>query len=121
MTPQPCDREVFEKGQPLLAADTGVVGGAAIFESWVQDLAKLSGQRIDWHYSGGIAQVLFIGDRAAIIEAIDQLKLPPTCGIMRWFDEGSHGLYRNGVTEVPPNTIAGFMDPVSGEQVFIGK
>jgi len=49
MTPQPCDREIFEKGQPLLAAYTGPVGGAEIFEFWIRNLAKLSGQRIDWH------------------------------------------------------------------------
>jgi hypothetical protein len=119
--PQPCDREVFEKGQPLLAAYTGPVGGAEIFEFWIRNLAKLSGQRIDWHYSGGIAQVLFIGDRSAIVSAIEQLEIPSGCGIMRWFDDNSHGLYRDGVTEAPTNAIAGFMDPISGEQVFIGE
>lgn len=121
MTPQPCDREVFEKGQPLLAAHTGLGGGAEIFEFWIQNLAKLSGQRIDWHYSGGIAQVLFIGDRAAIVSAIKQLEIPSSCGIIKWFDDNSDGLYRAGVIETPANAIAGFMDPVSGEQVFIDE
>lgn len=118
-TPQPCDREIFKNGQPLLLADTGMPGGAQKFEQWVQSVANASGQRVDWHYSGGIAQVLFIGDRDAIVTAVKEIELPDGCCIMRWEFEDSPGLYRKGVTPVSKSTIAGFMDPLTGEQTFI--
>jgi hypothetical protein len=112
-----CDAEVFQKGQPLLMATTGEVGGNKLFESWVQKVAKASGQRVDWHYSGGIAQVLVLGDwQKARDAAVDlESELPEDQQIMRWFDSGDSGLYRNGVTDVPDDTLAVFTDP-SGEQ-----
>lgn len=114
-----CDAKVFQNGKPLMAVDTGPVGGAAIFEQWVQDLAAVSGQRVDWHYSGGVAQVLVLGDFAAALAAAQQTPLPDNMTVLRFFSEGASGLWRNGVTPAPGNAIAGFMDPLSGEQAFI--
>lgn len=116
---QPCDHEVFQKGQPLLAVTTGPVGGAKKFEVWVQELAKKSGQRVDWHYSGGIAQVLYLGDRIAVMTSAKELELPDGCYIMRWFEDEAEGLYRAGVTEEPVNALGAFIDPISGEQAFL--
>lgn len=116
-----CDREIFENGAPLLLADTGPVGGAKKFEVWVQELARLSGQRVDWHYSCGIAQVLFIGCRDKLVNTAKNLPLPEDCRIMRWCEDTSSGLYRAGVTEVPEGTIGGFMDPLTGKQTFMVK
>lgn len=114
-----CDREIFENGAPLLLADTGPVGGAKKFEVWVQELARLSGQRVDWHYSGGIAQVLFIGCRDKLVKVAESLELPEHCQILRWCDNASSGLYRAGVTEVPEGTVGGFIDPLTGKQTFM--
>lgn len=103
-----CDSEVFAKGAPLLLADTGAVGGAAMFEKWVQRVAEVSGQRVDWHYSGGVAQVLVLGDHAKATEAARGLgpELPGQVRIMRWCSADSNGIYRAGVSDVPSGAIA---------------
>lgn len=114
-----CDSDVFKNGTPLLAADTGPVGGAKIFEVWVQEVARKSGQRVDWHYSGGIAQVLVLGDLAAARTAAESIPLPEQMAILQWFGDDSAGLYRAGVTDAPENAVATFLDPVSCEQVYM--
>lgn len=70
----------------------------------MQDLAKKTGVQIDWHYSGGIAQVLFLSteeDRARIIE---QAKPSKDVRIMRIIDSGG-GIYRAGVDTLPDDVI----------------
>jgi hypothetical protein len=105
----PCDPAVFRDGRPLLAADTSwpadmdvddLVFGehstaprAAGFEAWVCRIREASGQRVDWHMSGGRAQVLYLGDRAAIEAAIEANPSPAT--VLRWFSDGDAGLWRN--------------------------
>lgn len=111
-----CDSEVFERGQPLLLADTSDCRAVG-FEPWAQAVAAESGQRVDWHYSGGIAQVLVLGDYAAARAAAQRLPCPAR--IMRWCEPGSSGLYRAGVTETPPSCIGGYLDPVTGEQAWL--
>ncbi len=119
--PPPCDADIFRDGIPLLAADTGdsplnydsrghcrdgeTVPGprASGFETWVVALREASGQRIDWHYSGGRAQVLYIGDRRAIIDAIESNPCPAK--ILCWLGEGEE-LYRAGVTPMPEDVLA---------------
>lgn len=96
ITLPPCDPDVFRNGNPLLAADTSDCG-ARQFEAWVKSIAELSGQRVDWHYSGGIAQVLYIGDRRAIVKALAMGALCPA-RIMRRFSTTDAGLHRHGVT-----------------------
>jgi hypothetical protein len=117
-----CDTEVFEKGEPLLLADTGEVGDNKLFEVWVQRVARSSGQRVDWHYSGGIAQVLVLGDLEQAGAAARSLEsdLPEGQRIMRWFVSGEAGAYRRGVTAAPEGAIAGFTD-LNGEQQFLVK
>ncbi len=65
-----CDQEVFDKGVSLLAID----GWAKDVEPWVQKVAAKSGQRVDWHYSGGIAHVLVLGDVDKAMQAVDELE-----------------------------------------------
>tara|TARA_R110002110_G_scaffold26350_10_gene97009 strand:+ start:78 stop:437 length:360 start_codon:yes stop_codon:yes gene_type:complete len=71
-----CDREVFEKGSSVFIADTGTTGGARIFEGWVQLIARESKQRVDWHYSGGVASVLYLGNLYHVLVAINNNPLP---------------------------------------------
>lgn len=115
-----CDRDVFKNGTPLLAATTGPVGGAALFETWVQRVAKDSGQCVDWHYSGGIAQVLVLGDVDAALRAAVALRngLPANCEIIRWL-VGEPGLYRLGVSDKPTNALGATFDPATGGTEFI--
>lgn len=118
--PPPCDLEVFKKGEPLLAADTGEDDcGADMFEQWVQRVAAQSGQKVDWHYSGGVASVLCLGDRAKAAEAARKIPCPGR--IMRWFDGADPGLYRAGVTPIPEGTLAGFYEPGASGSTFVTK
>jgi hypothetical protein len=114
-----CDQDVFENGKPLLLVDTGEVGGAKVFEKWVQGVARDSGQAVDWHYSGGIAQVLVVGDHGKAQKAARQSVIPTGMRVMRWCDGDADGIYRAGVTDVPDGAIGGYLDPLTGEQSFI--
>lgn len=85
-----CDQEVFENGASLLAID----GWAKDVEPWVQRVAEQSGQRVDWHYSGGRAHVLVLGDHAAATRAAQELAPELIGRILRWFEPDAPGLYR---------------------------
>lgn len=116
-----CDQEVFQKGTPLLAANTWYPEDnpcrATGFEKWVKAIAKASGQKVDWHYSGGIAQVLYIGDRQKILDAMKDNYCPAQ--ILRMFGVEDQGLYRSDVTPVPERTLGAFYDGGPGS-TFIG-
>lgn len=101
-----CDQEVFEKGEPIALLDARTKHA----EPWVQKVAAHSGQRVDWHYSGGVAQVLCLGDRAKVIASIRALEPELRGTLMRIFDEPAPGLFRAGVTEAPKDAIASFYD-----------
>ncbi len=71
--PPPCDRDVYTDGTPVFRTDTI---RSFNLEPWVQKVAALSGQRVDWHFAGGRAIVLALGDlakvRAALIELLPE-------------------------------------------------
>ncbi len=116
-----CDGDVFKNGVSLLAID----GWAKDVEPWVQQVATRSGQRVDWHYSGGVAHVLVLGDHAAAMAAVDELEpllvaipvpsddrrakeydsFPRPPRIMQRYATKDRGLYRAG-DPVPEGTIA---------------
>lgn len=99
----PCDPNIFRNGSPVFLLDAR----SAAAEAWVRALAQRTGVRIDWHYSGGIAQVLFLGteeDRARIIEQRGPSN--HEVRVMRIFDSGAGGgLYRAGVDTLPDDVI----------------
>ncbi len=69
----PCDPEIYEHGQPvaLLSASDAAI------EQWVRCVASLAKARLDWHYNGGFARVLHLGDeesRARVEDAVTQLQ-----------------------------------------------
>lgn len=61
-----CDFEVYKHGTALLLLD----GWQRDVEPWVQRVAKESGERVDWHYVGGRAVVLVLGDERAHARAM---------------------------------------------------
>ena len=69
LPPPPCDREVFDKGVGLCVIDARMHAA----EAWVQSVATRSGQRVDWHYSGGRANVLVLGDHGKALDAVHAL------------------------------------------------
>ncbi len=51
MSETECDKKVFSKGFGIAA----LAARSQAAETWVKEVAKESGQRVDWHYSGGRA------------------------------------------------------------------
>lgn len=102
----PCDPNIFKNGSPVFLLDARSLAA----EAWVKDLANKTGLPIDWHYSGGLAQVLFLGseeDRARIIEQAQPSN--KDVRVMRILGPGG-GLYRAGVDTLPNDVIGGFYD-----------
>lgn len=87
---QSCDPEVFNTGFGVCALDASA--GAA--EEWVKKVAARSGQRVDWHYSGGRANVLYIGDYTRVLAAVTELEPELRGTLLAIFPSNSRGLYR---------------------------
>lgn len=73
-------------------------------EAWVRKIGKRSGQRVDWHYSGGRGNVLVLGDHAAALRAARDLE-DKLVGCVLRFSEDQRALYRSG-DPLPEGTIA---------------
>lgn len=101
-----CDDEVFKKGQSLAALDARSTDA----EAWVREVAAKSGQRVDWHYSGGIAHVLVLGDHAKALEAAKAMPPTDAVRVMRWYSTGDAGCYRSGVSPAPPKAVKGIVN-----------
>jgi len=72
-TPAPCNPDIFKNGQCVCVVD----GPSRAVEDWVQKVAKTADAQVDWHYSGGRAVVLHLGDgesRQRVLEAINNLE-----------------------------------------------
>lgn len=104
-----CDDEVFSQGVPVLLID----GRSAAVERWVAAVAAQATARLDWHYSGGVAQVLHLGDdaaRARVEAAIDALADTLDGGILQRLEPGAPGLFRAGVSESPAGSTFVFYE-----------
>jgi len=89
---EPCNQNVFKNGFGICFLDAGSVNA----EAWVQKVAAFSGQQVDWHYSGGIANVLYIGDYEKVIQAVNILESELVGQVLRKFGPNEHGGYRAG-------------------------
>lgn len=110
MSELPCDREVFEKGEGVCV----VVGNymrsspAVQIEAWVKEIARRASARVDWHYSGGRASVLHLGDeasRARVLAAIDETRANFEAEGGMVLSVGRPALYRAGVDHLHPDII----------------
>lgn len=68
--PPRCDPEIYRNGHGVFMTST-IPSNA--MEGWVRRFAALSGQPVDWHFLGGRAVVLALGDLARVREAIETL------------------------------------------------
>lgn len=57
-TPPPCDPAIFKDGKVVCVID----GRSNAVERFVKAVAARSGAQVDWHYAGGRARVLHLGD-----------------------------------------------------------
>ncbi len=118
--PPPCDQEIFRKGQAVAAIN----GSSNAVERWVKAVAKKARARVDWHYSGGIAQVLHLGDResrARVYAAMRELEPKLKGTLLQVYLPSEKGLHRADVTQTPPDAIASFMDPETGQAAYVKR
>lgn len=66
--PTPCDDEIYRTGSVVFQT-YGVSSNR--MESWVKNIARDSGQRVDWLFVAGCAVVKAIGDLAAVHKSIE--------------------------------------------------
>jgi len=65
-----CDDEVFRKGELVLMTHSIP---STNLEQWVNHIAEVSGQRVDWHFAAGRACILALGDVERVRETIEIL------------------------------------------------
>lgn len=89
-----CDPEIYKSGEYVL-----MVSGprSSTMEEWVRLVSRVSGQRVDWHCYAGRDVVLYIGDRARVVEACRNLRVVldemyEDCD-SNWFPKGHPGEY----------------------------
>src|ERR1700722_3726081 len=61
-TRPPCDPQIFKDGHSIAVLDACGVRA----EQWVKAVGYMSCQRVDWHYTAGRVNVLYIGDHAMV-------------------------------------------------------
>lgn len=101
-TPTPCNPNIFKNGKGVCIVD----GSSNAVERWVQMVAKKANAQVDWHYSGGRANVLHLGNEASrqrVLNAIEELKGKLQGTILR---VDGPALFRNGVDEWPEGALA---------------
>lgn len=69
-TLQQCDEEIMQKGHTVFYIPSW---RKKDIENWVQEVAKRSGQKVDWHYSGGNANIIGLGDLDKIRNTIKEM------------------------------------------------
>ena len=65
-----CNQEVYEHGTVVFV--THSIPSAKL-EEWVQKVAKLSQQPVDWHFVGGRAVIKALGDLGKVMQAMTEL------------------------------------------------
>ncbi len=105
--PAPCNPLIFKLGRGVCV----VTGSSNAVERWVRLVAKTARAKVDWHYSGGRANVLHLGFKASrqrVLNAISELEGQLEGRIL---SIDGPALYRDG-DRVPKGTIA--VDPDLG-------
>lgn len=74
MTSSVCGPEVAKQGRYVCTLDGPSKDRRQAIETWVQTFAKEIGAHLDWHYSGGRAIVLHLGDDATHQRIRDALR-----------------------------------------------
>lgn len=69
--PKPCNAKIFKKGRHIFT--THSIPSNAM-EKWVQNVAQEANVPVDWHFAGGRACVLALGNKEEIQRAKDAVK-----------------------------------------------
>jgi hypothetical protein len=116
-----CDPVVFKDGESIAVLEEGRLQPKAVTD-WLKEVAKSANATLDWHYSGGWAHVLHLGDtksRQRAEEALRSFSGKDGIMLVRIITSGSAGLYRAGVTSVPEDTIAVAYDGGDSPTIFV--
>lgn len=105
--PTPCNPDIFKNGKGLCIVE----GGSNAVERWVQTIAKKAEAQVDWHYSGGRANVLHLGDDASRQRALNAVKELESQLDGHIMSIDGPSLFRNGVDEAPEGAVG--YDPAS--------
>lgn len=100
-TPPPCNSEIFKKGEGVCVLS----GASNAIENWVKAVAAKAEAQVDWHFSGGRANVLHLGDvasRQRVLNTIHEMKGELKGDVL---SIGGPALYRKG-DPVPEGVIA---------------
>ena len=102
VTPASCDHDVFQKGVSVAQIAQGSGMRSWHIEAFIRSVAHSTQTRTDWHYSGGIAQVLTLDDpekvAAEVQRAWGEFAAPyPNAQMMT----GLPARYRAGVDTCP--------------------
>lgn len=111
-TPPDCKSGIFKRGKGVCVVD----GNPDDVERWVKTVAKKANAKVDWHYSGGRANVLHLGDdesRQRVLNAISKLEGTLKGTIL---NVGGPALYRNGVKD--PTATGVVVREVDGQLVL---
>lgn len=111
-TPPPCNPEIFKNGKGVCVLD----GSSNAVERWVRAVAKKANAQVDWHYSGGRANVLHLGDdesRQCVLNAIRELEGRLEGTIISVDDPA---LYRKGVED--PGATGAVVRKVDGQLIL---
>lgn len=65
--PQPCDQDIFNSGEAVCAI-AGISSNR--METFIQRVARSTGERVDWHFAGGRAIIKVLGDAAKVRASI---------------------------------------------------
>lgn len=75
-SPPPCRPDIYERGLHVCI----LAGPRAVqIEEYVKECAAATGQAVDWHYVGGRANVLTIGD---VTKVQDWIREHPRSGLL---------------------------------------
>jgi len=110
--PARCNPNIFKKGRGVCVVD----GSSNAVERWVQSVAKKANAQVDWHYSGGRANVLHLGDDASrqrVLNAINELEGELKGRIL---SVDGPALYRNGVED--PDATGAVVREADGQLVL---
>ncbi len=116
-----CDPVVFRDGESIAVLEEGRLQPQAVTD-WLKEVSKLANATLDWHYSGGWAHVLHLGDsesRERAEKALRSFSGKHGIVLVRIIPSGSPGLFRAGVTSVPEGTTAVAYDGGDGSTVFV--
>jgi hypothetical protein len=72
-TPKPCNKKILKNGTTVAM----LAGSSNVIERWVRSVADRAKAQVDWHFAGGRAMVLHLGNKASLqrtLDAIQELK-----------------------------------------------